>query len=154
MPEGNKESIFTGLNNLEIISIMNKNYAEYFGFTPKEVESMLCDYGIEGKSDEVKQWYDGYLFGNTEVYNPWEGNKLCESSVSRSGAFPEATWANTSSNKHRPGTGRTGGRRVKQEMEELIAGGSIEKPVHEDITYDEVYKTEDNLWNFLFLQGI
>ena len=66
-----KESIFTGLNNLEIISIMNTNYAEYFGFTQEEVESMLSYYGIEEKKEEAKKWYDGYFFGNTEVYNPW-----------------------------------------------------------------------------------
>ena len=148
-----KESIFTGLNNLEIISIMNKNYAEYFGFTPKEVESMLCDYGIEGKSDEVKQWYDGYLFGNTEVYNPWSVINYVKAVSADQGAFPKPYWANTSSNSIvRELVERADGS-VKQEMEELIAGGSIEKPVHEDITYDEVYKTEDNLWNFLFFTG-
>lgn len=148
-----KESIFTGLNNLEIISIMNKNYAEYFGFTPKEVESMLCDYGIESKSDEVKQWYDGYLFGNTEVYNPWSVINYVKAVSADQGVFPKPYWANTSSNSIvRELVERADGS-VKQEMEELISGGSIEKPVHEDITYDEVYKTEDNLWNFLFFTG-
>ena len=118
------------------------------------MESLLCDYGIEGKSEEVKQWYDGYLFGNTEVYNPWSVINYVKAVSADQGAFPKPYWANTSSNSIvRELVERADGS-VKQEMEELIAGGSIEKPVHEDITYDEVYKTEDNLWNFLFLQGI
>lgn len=147
------ESIFTGLNNLQIISIMNKNYGEYFGFTQKEVESLLCDYGIGGKSEEVKQWYDGYLFGNTEVYNPWSVINYVDEVSEDQGAFPMPYWANTSSNSIvRELVERADGS-VKQEMEELIAGGSIEKPVHVDITYNEVYKTQDNLWNFLFFTG-
>ena len=148
-----KESIFTGLNNLQIISIMNKNYGEYFGFTQKEVESLLCDYGIGGKSEEVKQWYDGYLFGNTEVYNPWSVINYVDEVSEDQGTFPMPYWANTSSNSIvRELVERADGS-VKQEMEELIAGGSIEKPVHVDITYNEVYKTQDNLWNFLFFTG-
>ena len=148
-----KESIFTGLNNLDVISIMNRNYAEYFGFTPKEVENMLCDYGIEGRNDEVKQWYDGYCFGETEVYNPWSVINYVKAVSADKGAYPKPYWANTSSNSIvRELVERADGS-IKQEMEELIAGGNIEKPVHEDITYDEVYKTEDNLWNFLYFTG-
>ena len=112
-----KESIFTGLNNLEIISIMNTNYAEYFGFTQEEVECMLSYYGIEEKKEEAKKWYDGYFFGNTEVYNPWSVINYVKAASADHGAFPKPYW------------------------------------VHEDITYDEVYKTEDNLWNFLFFTG-
>ena len=148
-----KESIFTGLNNLEIISIMNTNYAEYFGFTQEEVESMLSYYGIEEKKEEAKKWYDGYLFGNTEVYNPWSVINYVKAASADHGAFPKPYWANTSSNSIVRELVERADSSVKQEMEELIAGGTIEKPVHEDITYDEVYKTEDNLWNFLFFTG-
>lgn len=148
-----KESIFTGLNNLDVISIMNRNYAEYFGFTPKEVENMLCDYGIESKNEEIKQWYDGYCFGDTEVYNPWSVINYVKSVLTDKGAYPKPYWANTSSNSIVRELVERADSSVKQEMEELIAGGNIEKPVHEDITYDEVYKTEDNLWNFLFFTG-
>ena len=148
-----KESIFTGLNNLEIISIMNTNYAEYFGFTQEEAESMLSYYGIEEKKEEAKKWYDGYLFGNTEVYNPWSVINYVKAASADHGAFPKPYWANTSSNSIVRELVERADSSVKQEMEELIAGGTIEKPVHEDITYDEVYKTEDNLWNFLFFTG-
>ena len=148
-----KESIFTGLNNLEIISIMNTNYAEYFGFTQEEVESMLSYYGIEEKKEEAKKWYDGYFFGNTEVYNPWSVINYVKAASADHGAFPKPYWANTSSNSIVRELVERADSSVKQEMEELIAGGTIEKPVHEDITYDEVYKTEDNLWNFLFFTG-
>ena len=148
-----KESIFTGLNNLEIISIMNTNYAEYFGFTQEEVECMLSYYGIEEKKEEAKKWYDGYFFGNTEVYNPWSVINYVKAASADHGAFPKPYWANTSSNSIVRELVERADSSVKQEMEELIAGGTIEKPVHEDITYDEVYKTEDNLWNFLFFTG-
>ena len=148
-----KENIFTGLNNLEIISIMNTNYAEYFGFTQEEVECMLSYYGIEEKKEEAKKWYDGYFFGNTEVYNPWSVINYVKAASADHGAFPKPYWANTSSNSIVRELVERADSSVKQEMEELIAGGTIEKPVHEDITYDEVYKTEDNLWNFLFFTG-
>lgn len=146
-----KESIFTGLNNLEIISILNRNYAEHFGFTQPEVERLLEDYGIFRKREEVKRWYDGYLFGDTEVYNPW--SVLNYVKAAGKGAFPKPYWANTSSNgiiRELIGRADTG---VRQEIETLIAGGTIEKPVHEEITYEEVYRTKDNLWNFLFFTG-
>ena len=148
-----KENIFTGLNNLEIISIMNTNYAEYFGFTQEEVECMLSYYGIEEKKEEAKKWYDGYFFGNTEVYNPWSVINYVKAASADHGAFPKPYWANTSSNSIVRELVERADSSVKQEMEELIAGGTIEKPVHEDITYDEVYKTEDNLWNFMFFTG-
>lgn len=148
-----KESIFTGLNNLEIVSVMNNNYAEYFGFTQDEVESMLSAYGIEEKCKEVREWYDGYRFGKTEVYNPWSVINYVKAVSADHDAFPRPYWANTSSNSIVRELVEHADNSVKQEMESLIDGGTIEKPVHEDITYGEVYKSEDNLWNFLFFTG-
>lgn len=148
-----KESIFTGLNNPRIVSVLNVGYGEFFGFTQPEVDQMLKDYGIIGLQDEIKAWYDGYLFGKTEVYNPWSILSYIDDLRQDKEAKPRPYWANTSSNgivreliEHADGS-------VKQEMEALISGGTIEKPVHEEITYEDVSKTEDNLWNFLFFTG-
>ena len=148
-----KESIFTGLNNPEMITILNTNYAEHFGFTEKEVANLLSVYGIEEKRKEVREWYDGYLFGKTEVYNPWSVINYVKAASSDHDAFPRPYWANTSSNSIVRELVEHADNSVKQEMESLIDGGTIEKPVHEDITYGEVYKSEDNLWNFLFFTG-
>lgn len=148
-----KESIFTGLNNLEIVSILNKSYSEYFGFTEAEVEKMLEDFALTQKRDEMKQWYDGYRFGQTPVYNPWSAVNYVKAAAADENAWPKAYWANTSSNDIvRKLIERADGS-VREELENLIAGGTIEKPVHEDITYEDVYKTQDNLWNFLFFTG-
>lgn len=148
-----KESIFTGLNNLRVLSVLNAGYAEYFGFTQTEVSRLLEDYGIQDRGEEVRRWYDGYLFGKTEVYNPWSILNYANDLRSDAQANPKPYWANTSSNNIvRHLIGQAGGS-VKQEMEELIEGGTIEKPVHEEITYDDVYRSEDNLWNFLFFTG-
>ena len=147
------ESIFTGLNNPEMITILNTNYAEHFGFTEKEVADLLSVYGIEEKCKEVREWYDGYLFGKTEVYNPWSVINYVKAASADHDAFPRPYWANTSSNSIVRELVEHADNSVKQEMESLIDGGTIEKPVHEDITYGEVYKSEDNLWNFLFFTG-
>ncbi len=136
-----KESIFTGLNNLKVVSVLDGGYAEYFGFTQKEVESFLEAYGLAGRADEVKEWYDGYLFGHTEVYNPWSVINYVSDTVYGNTEFLKPYWSNTSSNS------------IVRELEELIAGGTIEKPVHEDITYGDIHKSQDNLWNFLFFTG-
>lgn len=147
------ESIFTGLNNPEMISILNVNYAEHFGFTQPEVEQLLEAYGISNKKGEVRRWYDGYVFGKTEVYNPWSVLNYTKTAAVDKNAFPKPYWANTSSNSIvRELVERADGS-VRQEMEALIEGEVIEKPVHEEITYDEVYKSEENLWNFLFFTG-
>ncbi|MBO5487627.1 MAG: AAA family ATPase [Eubacterium sp.] len=148
-----RESIFTGLNNLKIISILDENFAEYFGFTPKEVEKMLEFYGISERKEEARRWYDGYLFGDTEVYNPWSIINYVDDIISRNTIFPKPYWSNTSSNSIVRELVETADDTVKAEIENLIAGGSIEKPVHEDITYGEIYRSQDNLWNFLFLTG-
>lgn len=148
-----KESIFTGLNNLEIISILNENYARYFGFTQPEVEEMLYYYGISEKKEELKRWYDGYLFGNAEVYNPWSVVNYIKTAITNQIAFPKPYWSNTSSNSIIKELIETADSSVRKEIEELIAGKEIKKPVHEDITYADVKESQDNLWNFLFFTG-
>ncbi len=148
-----RESIFTGLNNLSINSILSNNYAEYFGFTKAEVEEMLSYYDLTCKLDEVKQWYDGYIFGETEVYNPWSIINYVNTAISESNPFPKPYWSNTSSNSIVRDLVEKADEKVKSEIERLIDGESIEKPVHEDITYEDIYRTQDNLWNFLFFTG-
>ncbi len=148
-----RESIFTGLNNLKIYSILDAGFAEYFGFTQTEVEDMLHYYGFSEKVQEAKKWYDGYLFGNMEVYNPWSIINYVDAAISNLNAFPRPYWSNTSSNNIvRELVERAEGV-AKDELEELIAGGTIEKPIHEDVTYGEIYDSQDNLWNFLFFTG-
>ena len=152
-PSPSGDGLFTGLNNLDVVSVLNEDYAEYFGFTQNEVDSFLEVYGITKKRDEVKSWYDGYLFGSTEVYNPWSVINYVKDIVYRNTEFPKPYWSNTSSNSIVRELIENADDNTKQELEELIAGGTIEKPVHEDITYEDIYKSQDNLWNFLFFTG-
>ena len=148
-----KESSFTGLNNLNVVSITNKTFAEHFGFTQEEVEQMLRDYGLEENLETVRKWYDGYQFGETEVYNPWSVINYVNSCYKDKHAFAKPYWSNTSSNSIVRNLVEHADISVKQEIEALIEGGTIEKPIHEDITYDDMDSTEDNLWNFLFFTG-
>ncbi|MDD2959366.1 MAG: AAA family ATPase [Lachnospiraceae bacterium] len=148
-----RESIFTGLNNLQIISVLNENYAEYFGFIQDEIDRMVEFYDLKEKEKELKDWYDGYLFGKTEVYNPWSVINYIYSNVTETVAFPKPYWSNTSSNSIVRELVETANSEVKQEIEKLIAGDTIEKPVHEEITYGDIHKSQDNLWNFLFFTG-
>lgn len=148
-----RESIFTGLNNLRIYSIVNENYDEYFGFTEHEVYSMLKAYDREANMDTVKKWYDGYCFGEVEVYNPWSVINHMQDIITNPKSFPVPYWANTSSNSIVRDLVENAGEEVREELEGLINGGTIEKPIHEEITYDSIHDTEDNLWNFLFFTG-
>ena len=148
-----KESIFTGLNNLKINSILSTSYAEYFGFTEAEVEQMLKNYELEEKLPEVKQWYDGYRFGKTEVYNPWSIINYVDTAVSNGEAYPKPYWSNTSSNSIVRELVEEADSDTKEEIERLINGKTIEKPVHGEITYADIHQSKDNLWNFLFFTG-
>jgi hypothetical protein len=148
-----KESIFTGLNNLEIISILNKSYDEYFGFTPDEVKKTLEDYNMTEKEELIKDWYNGYIFGDANVYNPWSLVRFIKDLTFDKNEFPSAYWANTSSNSIVKSLIERADSATKKEIELLIEGKTIEKPVHEDITYDEVYDNMDNLYNFMFFTG-
>lgn len=148
-----KESIFTGLNNPKMISILTDMYGEHFGFSQSEVDQMLKFYKREEAGETVKDWYDGYQFGDAEVYNPWSVINYVESVAVNPFALPQPYWKNTSSNAIVKELIEHADSKVKAELEQLIAGGTIEKPVHEDITYGEIYDSEDNLWNFLFFTG-
>ena len=148
-----KESIFTGLNNLKIISILDDRYAEHFGFTDKEVIKICNDYDMPQKYEVIKEWYNGYIFGETNVYNPWSVMQYVDDLKANINRSPSSYWANTSSNSIVKSLIERADTITKEEIEALIEGKTIEKPVHEDITYDEVYDTIDNLWNFMFFTG-
>jgi len=148
-----KESIFTGLNNLSIISILNKDYAEYFGFTQNEIDALLAHYGLESKAQEVREWYDGYMFGNTEVYNPWSSLNVVRSWIVYADEYPKPYWVNTSGNDIVRKLISEADSEMRADLEILMSGGTISKEVHEDVTYDEIDKNSDNLWNFLFFTG-
>ena len=148
-----KESIFTGLNNLNIISILNDNYSEHFGFVEDEVKGLLNQYKLEELFEKIKDWYDGYIFGETDIYNPWSLIKYIFDLIPNKKAFPSSYWANTSSNNIVRSLIEKADLTTRQEIEKLIAGESIEKPIHEDITYDEINKNMDNLWNFMYFTG-
>ena len=148
-----KESIFTGLNNLKIISILDDRYAEHFGFTDEEVRKICEDYNIEQKYETIKEWFNGYIFGETNVYNPWSVMQYVDDLKANINKLPMSYWANTSSNSIVKSLIERADDITKGEIEALIEGKTIEKIVHDDITYDEIYDTMDNLWNFMFFTG-
>ena len=148
-----KESIFTGLNNLETDSVLHTRYGDAFGFTQEEVEALLVYYGLDELLEEVKQWYDGYLFNHFEIYNPWSLLKYVNDRKDHVTEFALPYWSNTSSNSIVREMVGEADEDAKRDLETLINGGTIEKQVHEDITYGDIYQTQDNLWNFLFFTG-
>ncbi len=148
-----KESIFTGLNNFDVVSILDENYAEYFGFIQCEVDSLLSFYDISQAGDDVKNWYNGYLFGDTEVYNPWSVINYAKDIVYHNTDFPKPYWSNTSSNSIVHEMVAEADSNTVQEIESLLTGDTIEKQIHEDITYNDIRQSKDNLWNFLFFTG-
>lgn len=148
-----RESIFTGLNHLKIDSIRDDSFAESFGFTEAETESMLRYYGMVERIPEAKDWYNGYLFGRKEIYNPWSVTCYADAIANKGRLFPEPYWSNTSSNAIVRDLVWHADEERKRELELLIDGGSIEKRIHEDITYGDIHESDDNLWNFLFFTG-
>lgn len=148
-----RESIFTGLNNLKIDSILNDRFSTCFGFTEPEVKEMLAYYGLSERFHEVKEWYDGYIFGTSEVYNPWSIINYTDDISKKDALYPKPYWSNTSSNSIIRELVEKADNIQREEIERLLAGETLEKPVHEDITYEDVYESSDNLWNFLFFTG-
>ncbi len=148
-----KESIFTGLNNLEVDSVLHTRYPDSFGFTEEEVEAMLAYYDLSAELAEVKQWYDGYLFNQIEIYNPWSILKYVNDHKDHVTQFALPYWSNTSSNSIIREMVEHADEEAREDLETLINGGSIEKRVHEDITYGDIHQSQDNLWNFLFFTG-
>ena len=148
-----KESIFTGLNNLETDSVLHTRFGNSFGFTQEEVEGLLAYYDLSEQLEEVKKWYDGYLFNDFEIYNPWSILKYVNDRKDHVTEFALPYWSNTSSNSIVREMVGEADQKAKADLETLMAGGTIEKPVHEDITYGDIHQTQDNLWNFLFFTG-
>ena len=148
-----KESIFTGLNNLKVDSVLRTEYGDSFGFTESEVEEMLAYYNLQEELPEVKRWYDGYLFNDIEIYNPWSIINYVYDRDRKITKFALPYWSNTSSNSIIREMVGEADQKAKADLETLINGGIIEKPVHEDITYGDIHQTQDNLWNFLFFTG-
>lgn len=148
-----KESIFTGLNNLSMISILNRSCGEFFGFVQQEIDDMLQYFGLVSQRERIREWYNGYLFGDAQVYNPWSVTNYVKALTIAPDELPAPYWANTSSNSIVKNLVERADIKVKTELEDLLSGKTIEKPIHEDITYDSVYESEENLWNFLFFTG-
>ncbi len=149
-----KESIFTGLNNLKVLTIADERFDEYFGFTDKEVKELLEYYGVVEHYEAVKRWYDGYQFGNVGVYCPWDVLNHCDSIRSNPDAQPENYWINTSSNDAvKRFIQESANAATKREIENLVAGGVITKEIHQELTYPEIYETIDNIWSLLFTTG-
>ncbi len=149
-----KESIFTGLNNLKVLTIADERFAEYFGFTDKEVRELLKYYDVMDYYDAVKRWYDGYQFGNVEVYCPWDVLNHCDRIRSEPHVQPENYWINTSSNDAvKRFIQESSNATTKREIECLIAGEVITKEIHQELTFPEIYQTTSNIWSLLFTTG-
>lgn len=148
-----KESIFTGLNNFKILSITDSRFDEQFGFTDKEVQKLLADYHLEARFSETKKWYDGYRFGNVDVYCPWDVINHIDRIKDDPNARPEAYWINTSGNDLVKRFVDKANRTTRNEIEQLIAGNAIEKTLRLDLTYDEIDNSIENLWSVLFTTG-
>ena len=148
-----KESIFTGLNNLAVNSILSNKYSESFGFVQYEVDELMKYYNIEEKSQLMKKWYDGYLFGKSEVYNPWSVlNQVKEWSEDKDiSAIP--WWTNTSSNNIIRTLVSQADNETKDIIENLIHGGSVETVLKETVTYGDLTENNENIWSFLFFTG-
>ena len=148
-----KESIFTGLNNFKILSITDTRFDEQFGFTDTEVRTLLSDYQMEDRFEEVKEWYDGYRFGNADVYCPWDVINFVDRAKDDKEAKPEAYWINTSGNDLVKRFIDKANKTTKNEIERLINGEAIEKELRLDLTYEEVDQSIENLWSVLFTTG-
>ena len=149
-----KESIFTGLNNLKVLTIADERFDAYFGFTDTEVKELLEYYGVSDHYETVKRWYDGYQFGNTEVYCPWDVLNHCDRIRDSRDAQPENYWINTSSNDAvKRFIQESANAATKRDIERLVAGETIIKEIHQELTYPEIYQTVDNIWSLLFTTG-
>lgn len=149
-----KESIFTGLNNLKVLSVADVQFDEYFGFTDTEVREMLEYYGLSDHYEDIREWYDGYQFGNAEVYCPWDVINYVDTLRFDPQAEPKNYWSNTSSNEAVKRFIRESDKvTVKREIEKLVAGEAIEKEIHQELTYKEMYDSIENLWSVLFTTG-
>ena len=148
-----RESIFTGLNHLKIISVLDQRYSEHFGFTEQEVIQMMEYYGAKSRFSVMKEWYDGYAFGSTEVYNPWSVINFTYDLYADVQAYPRPYWINTSSNDIIKDMIARADREMKGQIEMLLGGGTLDIQVHEEVTYEDIHSNSENLWNFLYFTG-
>lgn len=148
-----KESIFTGLNNFRILSITNTYFDEQFGFTENEVKELLAYYNYEEYFQETKKWYDGYRFGDVDIYCPWDVINYVDLLNISSDKTPQSFWINTSSNDLVKRFIYMADKKTRDDIERLVAGEVIEKEIHQELTYDEIDKSIDNLWSVLFTTG-
>ena len=151
-----KESIFTGLNNFKVYSITDKSFDETFGFTDAEVKELLRYYGQKKYYETVKEWYDGYRFGNVDVYCPWDVINFCSDHLADPGLEPKNYWANTSGNSvisHFIDSVGKPQKLTRMELEQLVNGGIVQKEINFELTYKELYSSIDNLWSTLFMTG-
>ena len=148
-----KESIFTGLNNFKVLSITDTRFDEQFGFTEAEVKTLLEAYHLENHMSEIKEWYDGYRFGDADVYCPWDVMNHVDKLWENPDAEPESYWINSSSNDLVKRFISKADRTTREEIEQLLAGGKIEKEIRLELTYDEIDSSIDNVWSVLFTTG-
>lgn len=148
-----KESIFTGLNNLNVYPVTDNAFSQYFGFTEQEVKQLANYYGLSDCFDEIKTWYDGYMFGETEIYNPWSVLNYIQFALNNRNRIPKAYWINTSSNSIIHELIVKSDRKTKNDIEALITGHPIDKPLYEDITYSNMNVKSDYIWSFLLHTG-
>ena len=148
-----KESIFTGLNNLKTLTITNAQFDEYFGFTDKEVKEMLAYYDLEEHYETMKEWYNGYRFGKIDVYCPWDVINFCDDLRADEDAYPQNYWSNTSGNAIVRRLIDKADSVTKNEVESLIAGDEVIKEIHQELTYNELDQSIENLWSVLFTTG-
>ena len=149
-----KESIFTGLNNFQVLSVADAGFEEYFGFTDDEVRQLLNYYGQEQAYETVREWYDGYRFGNVDVYCPWDVLNHCQKLLADPSVQPQNYWINTRSNDAvRRFIEKSDSGMTRQEVEALIAGEEIEKEICQELTYQDMYANIENIWSVLFMTG-
>lgn len=149
-----KESIFTGLNNPKLYTLLDAECDEYFGFTDEEVREMLATYGLSKYYEVTKEWYDGYQIAHTNVYNPWDVINWCNHLLTNPDKTPKSYWANSSGNEElRRFIRRLGDGVTKGQLERLISGQTVQKKIEEQLTYDSMYDSIENMWSLLFATG-
>ena len=149
-----KESIFTGLNNFNVFSITSVQFDEFFGFTDDEVAEMLKYFGLSDYHETIREWYDGYQFGKKAVYCPWDVISYCRNLCADPDAIPEDFWSNTSSNSIVSRFIDKANKQTRDEIENLISGETVVKEIKQELTYNELDKSIENLWSILLQQGI
>ncbi len=149
-----KESVFTGLNNLKVFSLTNRRFSQYFGFTDQEVRELLEYYGCAHCYEAVREWYDGYQFGSTNVYCPWDVLNYCDSFYGEGEEMPQNYWINTSGNDIICTFIQMSEKSfARHEMEQLVSGGTVAKEIRQDLTYRDLYDSIENMWGVLFATG-